>query len=96
MKTKMTDFTGIKIRGSETVLPLCYHIVQPIETRDCSSSVVLTSGGALLAKMGIKLFNRTSLLDFPNVFRPNESNPIVKQVILRRVGQIIFKLKCIH
>ena len=43
MKAKMIDFLGLKIPGSEAVLLICFHILQPIEqaqSRDSSSLVV--------------------------------------------------------
>ena len=50
-------------------------------TRDSSSSVFNSSRAgyflfpAPLARTGIKLLNLAALLDFPNVIRPNETNP---------------------
>ena len=53
----------------------------------------LLQSEASLAKMGIKWFNRVALLDFPNVIKPNESNPDSKT---SHFAILDAPRKCIH
>ena len=51
------------------------HSYDSCSDSSSSSRAGYSRFGAPLARTGIKQFNFAGLLDFPNVIRPNESNP---------------------